>query len=115
MFALKQIHEDTPDVIPVPEPLRHRRTEVIFIALDDLPSRKPESGAEHPLMAFAGAFGTEDEVALSAVDEEVRARRGIHGAEHANTDGDCRDRSGEWPGRGDPQSGAFFENSRAGS
>lgn len=75
MYALKQVHEDTPDVIPVPEQLRHRRTEVIFIALDDPPSRNTEGGAEHPLMAFAGAFGMEDEAALSAEDEEIRARR----------------------------------------
>lgn len=76
MYALKQVHENTPDVIPVPEQLRHRRTEVIFIALDDQPSSRSAEGVEeHPLMAFAGAFGVEDEEVLSAEDEEIRARR----------------------------------------
>lgn len=34
MFAIRQVIENPQDVIPVPPELRHRRTEVIFIALD---------------------------------------------------------------------------------
>ncbi|MDD5503569.1 MAG: hypothetical protein PHH26_08965 [Candidatus Thermoplasmatota archaeon] len=34
MFALRQIIEDPQDFIPVPPELRHRKTEVIFIAID---------------------------------------------------------------------------------
>jgi len=35
MFAIRQIHNDPAEVIPVPPELRHRKTEVIFIALED--------------------------------------------------------------------------------
>ncbi|MEI6415617.1 MAG: hypothetical protein WCP34_15345 [Pseudomonadota bacterium] len=34
MFAIRQIIEDPQDFIPIPPELRHRRTEVIFIAVD---------------------------------------------------------------------------------
>jgi len=34
MFALRQIIEDPQDFIAVPPELRHRKTEVIFIAID---------------------------------------------------------------------------------
>ena len=37
MFAIRQIIDDPQDVIAIPPELRHRRTEVIFIALDNLP------------------------------------------------------------------------------
>ena len=37
MFAIRQIYDDTPEFIPVPLELRHRPTEVIFIALDSAP------------------------------------------------------------------------------
>ena len=35
MIAIRQIHDNLADVIPVPPELRHRKTEVIFIAIDD--------------------------------------------------------------------------------
>jgi len=35
MFAIRQIIDDPQDVIPVPPELRHRRTEVIFIVIDE--------------------------------------------------------------------------------
>lgn len=35
MFAIRQIIDDPQDAIPIPPELRHRRTEVIFIAMDD--------------------------------------------------------------------------------
>ena len=34
MIAIRQIHEQLADVIQVPEELRNRRTEVIFLAID---------------------------------------------------------------------------------
>lgn len=37
MFAIRQIYNDAPEFIPVPLELRHRPTEVIFIALDHVP------------------------------------------------------------------------------
>lgn len=78
MYALKQIHEDLPDVIPVPEQLRHRRTEVIFIALDEvMPAEAADSLGEHPLLAFAGAFGRATEAELAEEDEGLRVRRQV--------------------------------------
>lgn len=35
MFAIRQIIDDPQDVIPIPPELRHRRTEVIFIVMDE--------------------------------------------------------------------------------
>ncbi len=39
MFAIRQIIEDPQDAIPIPHELRHRRMEVIFIALDQEPEQ----------------------------------------------------------------------------
>ena len=55
MFAIRQIIEDPQDFIPIPAELRHRRTEVIFIALD----QQPEPTGVHPtsgdhIAAFRG-------------------------------------------------------------
>ncbi len=44
MLAIRQILEDPQDVIPIPPELRHRRTEVIFIALDPEPTREDLGG-----------------------------------------------------------------------
>jgi hypothetical protein len=38
MFAIRQIIDDPQDFIAIPLELRHRRTEVIFIALDEKPT-----------------------------------------------------------------------------
>ena len=35
MFAVRQIINDPQDVIPIPPELRHRRIEVIFMAMDE--------------------------------------------------------------------------------
>lgn len=35
MHATRQIYEDAPDTINIPDMFRHRRTEVIFIAIDE--------------------------------------------------------------------------------
>ena len=42
MLAIRQIIEDPQDVIPIPPEFRHRRTEVIFMALE------PEQGTANP-------------------------------------------------------------------
>jgi hypothetical protein len=55
MFAIRQIFEDPQDFIPIPAELRHRRTEVIFIALDQQPEPtgvQPPSGDR--IAAFRG-------------------------------------------------------------
>jgi hypothetical protein len=39
MFAIRQIIEDPLEAIPIPQELRHRRMEVIFIALDPEPEQ----------------------------------------------------------------------------
>lgn len=45
MFAIRQIIEDPQDVISIPPELRHRRTEVIFIALDKVIEQRPTSSS----------------------------------------------------------------------
>ena len=35
MLAIRQTYDSSPDMISVPKELRHRKTEVLFIALDD--------------------------------------------------------------------------------
>ncbi len=45
MIAVRQIHDVLADVIPVPPELRHRKTEVIFIAIDESPAEKAESAS----------------------------------------------------------------------
>jgi hypothetical protein len=35
MNPLRVVYEDTPAVIPVPDGMRHRRTEVVFRSLDE--------------------------------------------------------------------------------
>jgi hypothetical protein len=50
MFAIRQIIDDPQDMIPVPIGLRHRRTEVIFIALDPLPEQPAPTGKKHGSM-----------------------------------------------------------------
>jgi hypothetical protein len=44
MIAIRQIHEQLADVIQVPEELRNRRTEVIFLVMDSAESLE---GVEH--------------------------------------------------------------------
>jgi hypothetical protein len=56
MWASRRLIDDPPDVIPIPPEFRHRRTEVIFIALDQEPEAAA-SGVEvssDPIQAFRG-------------------------------------------------------------
>ncbi|MEY6431691.1 hypothetical protein ABC977_04630 [Thioalkalicoccus limnaeus] len=42
MQPIRQIFEDAPDFIPVPEALRHRRVEIILWPLDPTPNEADE-------------------------------------------------------------------------
>jgi hypothetical protein len=66
MFAIRQMIDDPQDFIPVPAELRHRPTEVIFIALDSAPEvatvalagggqDKPSERAAAAITAFRGS------------------------------------------------------------
>lgn len=41
MQAIRQIYEDAPDAIPVPEAFRHRRLEVLLIVEEEIVSLPP--------------------------------------------------------------------------
>lgn len=73
MFAIRQIHDDPAEVIPVPPELRHRKTEVIFIALEEsVDLSKTEDGQQVSVLAsLAGCWEGELERA-SQGEYEVR-------------------------------------------
>ena len=52
MYALRQIIDIAPDMISVPEPMRHQRVEVIFMALDDNASTNSPPLAGDTLLDF---------------------------------------------------------------
>ena len=58
MFAIRQIIDDPQDVIPIPPELRHRRTEVIFIVMDeeikDHLTSSPIDAIEDAIESFRG-------------------------------------------------------------
>ncbi len=56
MFAIRQIIENPQDVIAIPAELRHRRTEVIFIALDQGGEATPVSSPKPSLVSLAGCW-----------------------------------------------------------
>jgi hypothetical protein len=57
MFALRQVYDDLPETLSVPIDLRHKKTEVIFIALESEESIlvKPISG-KATLASLAGSW-----------------------------------------------------------
>jgi hypothetical protein len=72
MFAIRQIIEDPRDVIPIPPELRHRRTEVIFIAIDQEPEI-PALSHQNPLLAsLAGCWEGEQLERAPQGDYEYR-------------------------------------------
>jgi|GEM_PF-643039 hypothetical protein len=73
MFAIRQIHDDPAEVIPVPPELRHRKTEVIFIALEESDiSPKTEDRKQFSVLAsLAGCWEGELERAPQG-EYEVR-------------------------------------------
>jgi hypothetical protein len=55
MLASRHIFDDPKDLIPVPPEFRHRRTEVIFIALDQDSETAPTvTDALDPIQRFRG-------------------------------------------------------------
>jgi hypothetical protein len=75
MLAIRQIIEDPQDVIAVPPEFRHRRTEVIFMALDLLPEQPAPAGKKHTLMSLAGCW--EGETLERAPQGDYETRRGF--------------------------------------
>jgi hypothetical protein len=78
MLAIRRIIDDPPELIPIPPEFRHRRTEVIFIALD----QEPEAAAfgievpGNPIKAFRGKGRGGSVAALLRDREQDRAREG---------------------------------------
>lgn len=56
MFVTRKIIEDPQDVIPIPLEFRHRRTEVISIALDSSPQTDKPSTTTPSLLSLAGCW-----------------------------------------------------------
>lgn len=56
MFVTRKIIEDPQDVIPISLEFRHRRTEVIFIALDSSPQTDKPSTTKPSLLSLAGCW-----------------------------------------------------------
>jgi hypothetical protein len=73
MFAIRQIIENPQDMIPVPPELRHRRTEVIFIAIDQEPESTLVSAEKPTLASLAGSW--EGETLQRAPQGEYESRR----------------------------------------
>ena len=56
MFAVRQIVDDPQDFIAVPPEMRHRKTEVIFISLDETKSLLPTNDGQ-PVSGLASLAG----------------------------------------------------------
>jgi hypothetical protein len=83
MFAIRQIIENPQEAIPVPPEMRHRPTEVIFIALDApatvTPGNEPaRSGqpADDPIGRFCGSGPGGATARLLADRQAEREREG---------------------------------------
>jgi hypothetical protein len=72
MFAIRQIIEDPQEVISIPLELRHRRTEVIFIALDSSPENEMPISKKHTLKSLAGCWEGETIERAPQGDYEIR-------------------------------------------
>jgi len=72
MFAIRQIIEDPQDVIAIPPELRHRRTEVIFIAIDQEPESHPSPPQKPTLASLAGCWEGEHLERAPQGDYEIR-------------------------------------------
>lgn len=68
MYAHRQIYDNTAATIAVPRELQHRRTEVIFIAIDE-PISTPMSDAQKTLHSLMGCWQG---------DAPVRENQGAH-------------------------------------
>lgn len=59
MNTIRQIYEVAPDTIKIPDMFRHRRTEVIFIAIDEpieLPNSQATLQKDIAVAEFFGCF-----------------------------------------------------------
>lgn len=56
MYAFRQIIEDPQDFVAIPPELRHRRTEVIFIAIDQEVDDFVVSSGQVSLASLAGSW-----------------------------------------------------------
>lgn len=72
MFAIRQIIDDPQDVIPIPPELRHRRTEIIFIAMDEEPETPTVMHQKPTLASFAGCWEGESLERAPQGDYEIR-------------------------------------------
>lgn len=72
MFAIRQIIEDPQDVIPIPPELRHRRTEVIFIAIDQEPEAPTLAQQKPTLASLAGCWEGDPLERTAQGDYEIR-------------------------------------------
>lgn len=55
MLALKKLSEDPGEFLPVPPEVRHRRTEVIFLVLDQAPEAN-QSEKQQQFAELAGSW-----------------------------------------------------------
>jgi hypothetical protein len=72
MLAIRQIIEAPQDVIAIPPEFRHRRTEVIFMALDSLPEQSAPTVKTPPLVSLAGCWEAETLERAQQGDYETR-------------------------------------------
>jgi len=56
MLAVRQIIEDPQDMIAIPPEFRHRRTEVIFMALDSQPEQPTPTDKHHTMLSLSGCW-----------------------------------------------------------
>ncbi len=73
MFAIRQIIEDPQEMIPVPAELRHRRTEVIFIDMEQDAQMQAKTKAKATLASLAGCW--QGDVLERAPQGDYEARR----------------------------------------
>lgn len=75
MFAIRQIIESPQETIAIPIELRHRRTEIIFIALDSISEPVQPITKKFTLKSLAGCW--EGDNFSRAPQGEYEIRRGF--------------------------------------
>ncbi|ADC64154.1 hypothetical protein [Allochromatium vinosum] len=73
MFAIRQMIDDPQDFIPVPAELRHRPTEVIFIALDHVPEAAKTMQAKQTPAGYEDGDGLEPSP-LQSIDHPTETK-----------------------------------------
>ncbi|MCP4105636.1 MAG: hypothetical protein GY749_08885 [Desulfobacteraceae bacterium] len=74
MNAVRQLYENLPKVINVPDVLKNRRVEVIMLPLDeeDKPEKQNTRRKMNPIDEFIGAWGGEPLVRPDQGEYEIR-------------------------------------------